>query len=66
MDNSQNVINVLTKNALTGEYEIYSTSDELIQAGENSASIPFDSETGTYFVWIKSEEKSHAYESHKN
>ncbi len=66
MDNSQNVINVLTKNAPTGDYEIYSITGELVQVGKISSSIPFDSKRGMYFIRIKSEGRLHTYEIYKN
>ena len=65
MDNAQGVINVLTEKSLSGTYAVYSTGGEIMKRGDLETSIPFDAQSGMYFVRINSGGKSHTFEIYK-
>lgn len=65
MDNSSNVISVLSENEVSGDYAIYSTSGQMVQAGTLSSTIAFDAEAGIYFMHILTKSESYKFEIYK-
>jgi hypothetical protein len=66
MDNQNDVINILSKDQLSGEFEIYNTAGSLIDSGSLSSSIPFNSDPGMYFVRILTGKDAYSFEIYKN
>lgn len=66
MDNEMNVINILSKDQLSGEFEIYNTSGNLIKSGNLAPSISFDNVPGMYFVRILAGNNAYSFEIYKN
>ncbi len=65
MDNDLNVINVLSENEVSGEYAIYSTTGQNVQAGTVTSSIAFEAEPGIYFMHIVTKSGSFKFEIYK-
>lgn len=66
MDNETDVINILSKDQLSGEFEIYNTAGSLIKSGKLASSISFDNEPGMYFVRILTRNNAYSFEIYKN
>jgi hypothetical protein len=66
MDNEMNVINILSKDQLSGEFEIYNTAGGLVKSGNLASSISFDNEAGMYFVRILTGKNAYSFEIYKN
>jgi hypothetical protein len=65
MDNTTNVISVLTENEVSGEYAIYNTTGQMVQAGAVTNAIAFDAESGIYFMHLITISGSYKFEIYK-
>ncbi len=66
MDNDLNVIIVISENAIDGNYTIYNSVGQKVQAGEVAPSIAFESNPGIYFIHVITNTGSYKFELYKN
>ncbi len=65
MNNTTNVISVIAENEVSGEYAIYSTTGQMVQAGTVTNAIAFDAESGIYFMHLITNSGSYKFEIYK-
>lgn len=65
MNNNSNVINFSSTENVEAIYSIYNTVGQQVQTGDLKAEIPFNANTGIYFVHIATAQGSYKYEIYK-
>ncbi|MFT5778484.1 MAG: hypothetical protein ACI837_001440 [Crocinitomicaceae bacterium] len=66
MDNDLDLINVISTEAVNGTYAIYNTIGQSVQTGDLTATIPFSSQPGVYFVHVITSDSVYKFEIYKN
>jgi len=66
LNNASNTINVQSDLSIEGEYVIYSTTGQSVQAGTLTSVIDFNEKPGVYFVKIVANDKTYSYKVLKN
>lgn len=66
MDNSKNLINIVSDNDLKGDYTIFNSIGQEVQLGEISSTVEFNGKPGVYFIHLNANGKAYSFKFMKN
>lgn len=66
MDESKDLINIISNNELKGDYTIFNSIGQEVQLGDISSTVEFNGKPGVYFIHLNTNGKAYSFKFMKN